>query len=47
MCLEKAWADSVIKVIPNVVDGGGYIAFNPTNNDIYITSATFNTVTVI
>jgi YVTN family beta-propeller protein len=43
---ERAWADSVIKTIP-VGAYPFYIAFNPTNNDMYVTNYGSNTVSVI
>ena len=44
--LERAWADSVIKTITVGFNPNG-IAFNPTNNDLYVTNFGSNTVSVI
>jgi YVTN family beta-propeller protein len=44
--VERDWADSVIKNIPvgiHPVD----VAFNPTNNDMYVSNQASNTVSVI
>jgi hypothetical protein len=43
--LESAWADSVIKTIP--VERPAGIAFNPSNNDMYVANRDSNTVSVI
>ncbi len=44
--LKSAWADSVIKTI-DVGRGANSIAFNPANNDIYVTNQGSNTVSII
>jgi DNA-binding beta-propeller fold protein YncE len=43
--LESAWADSVIKTIP-VGSAPWGIAFNPSNNDMYVTNVDSGTVSV-
>jgi len=36
--VERAWADSIIKTISGVGNTAFYIAFNPSNNDMYVTN---------
>jgi YVTN family beta-propeller protein len=43
--LESAWADSVIKTIP--VERPAGVAFNPSNNDMYVANFGGSTVSVI
>jgi YVTN family beta-propeller protein len=45
--VERAWADSVIKTISGVGVYPFYIAFNPTNKDMYVTNYGSNTVSVV
>jgi len=45
--VEKAWADSVIKTITVGGVEPRYIAFNPANNDMYVTNRGLNAVSVI